>query len=71
MDVHSAESAPADAAPFMCTACHSRVFLRRTAHQRPHWAHFPTGTECAMRRDAVTTTEYRARFAQEINTYAP
>jgi competence CoiA-like predicted nuclease len=70
MDMFSAESAPADAA-FMCIACHSRVFLRRTAHQRPHWAHFPTGAECAMRRDAVTTTEYRARFAQEINTYAP
>jgi competence CoiA-like predicted nuclease len=70
MDIYSAESAPADAGPFICTKCLAPVSLRVDTDKRPHWSH-RRNSECPLRRDAVTTTEYRARVAQEINTYAP
>lgn len=70
MAIHSAEDAPDEAAPFMCIACNAPVFLRRATHQRHHWAHLRNAV-CPMRRDAGTMTEYRARVAREIHTYAP
>ncbi|MGW3827157.1 hypothetical protein ACWEAF_33870 [Streptomyces sp. NPDC005071] len=55
----------------MCTSCHSRVILRRTTHQRPHWSHGRSHKgACSLRRDAVSSsTQLHRRFAAEINTY--
>ncbi|MGW1730111.1 competence protein CoiA family protein [Streptomyces sp. NPDC001999] len=71
MDIYSAEDAPVDGAPFMCTSCRSRVILRRTTHQRPHWSHGRSHADvCHLRRDAVSGTGYTKRTADEFSTYA-
>jgi len=72
MDIYSAEDAPANGAPFLCPWCHSRVMLRRTSHQRPHWAHLHRhGADCTLRRDSVSGAGYLRRLAEELDTYAP
>ncbi|MER5911927.1 competence protein CoiA family protein [Streptomyces sp. NPDC001982] len=70
VDIYSAEDAPADGAPFMCPRCHSRVILRATINQRPHWSHGRTHSmRCALRRDAVSGHGHAKRTAAELNTY--
>lgn len=73
MAIHSAESAPAEAAPFACPNCLARVHIRISPHQQPHWLHQAgAGIGCHMRRDAVSSTRVLAlRTAEEINQYAP
>lgn len=70
MDVYNAAEAPARGAPFMCLVCGSRVGLRRTISQRPHWSHGRSHKGiCSLRRDVVSGSGWRRRTADEINTY--
>ncbi|MGW2930472.1 hypothetical protein ACWDA7_01045 [Streptomyces sp. NPDC001156] len=54
----------------MCPRCLTQVFRRRTSHQRPHWGHY-AGTECTMRRDAISGHGHTKRTAAELETFAP